>query len=48
MPVRSVQSLALKWASFDAKGITVRKETAAFDKPFVRKSAFVEIENFPY
>jgi hypothetical protein len=35
-------------ASFDAEGIRVFKETAAFDKPFVRKSAFVGTENFPH
>ena len=35
-------------ASFDAEGIRVLKEAAAFDKPFVKKSAFVGSENFPY
>jgi hypothetical protein len=34
-------------ASFDAEAIRVLKETATFDKPFVKKSAFVGIENFP-
>jgi hypothetical protein len=34
-------------ASFDAEAIRVLKETAVFDKPFVRKSAFVGTENPP-
>jgi|ERR1039458_4704867 hypothetical protein len=34
-------------ASFDSEAIRVSKETAAFDKPFVKKSAFVGIENLP-
>jgi hypothetical protein len=34
-------------ASFDAEAIRVLKETAAFDKPFVKKSAFVGTESFP-
>jgi hypothetical protein len=34
-------------ASLDAEAIRVLKETAAFDKPFVKKSAFVGIENLP-
>ena len=34
-------------ASFDAEAIRVLKETAVFDKPFVRKSAFVGTENLP-
>jgi hypothetical protein len=34
-------------ASIDAEVIRVLKETAAFDKPFVKKSAFVGTENFP-
>ena len=34
-------------ASFNAEALRVLKETAAFDKPFVKKSAFVGIENLP-
>jgi len=34
-------------ASLDVEVIRVLKETAAFDKPFVKKSAFVGTENFP-
>jgi hypothetical protein len=34
-------------ASFDAEAIRVLKETAVFDKLFVRKSAFVGTENLP-
>ena len=34
-------------ASVDAEAIRSLKETAAFDKPFVKKSAFVGTENFP-
>ena len=34
-------------ASFDAEVIRVLKETAAFDKSFVKKSAFVGTGNFP-
>jgi hypothetical protein len=34
-------------ACFDAEAIRVLKETAAFDKPFVRKSAFVGAGNLP-
>ena len=33
-------------ATLDAEGIRVLKETAIFDKPFVKKSAFLGIENF--
>jgi|SRR5580692_2488266 hypothetical protein len=35
-------------SSLDAEGIRVLKETAAFDKPFVKRSAFVGTENFPH
>jgi hypothetical protein len=35
-------------ATFDAEGIRVLKETAAFDKPFVKKSAFVGTLNLPH
>src|ERR1017187_6887099 len=34
-------------ASFNGEALRVLKETAAFDKPFVKKSAFVGIENLP-
>ena len=34
-------------AAFDADAIRVLKETAVFDKPFVRKSAFIGAENLP-
>jgi hypothetical protein len=34
-------------ASFDAEAIRVVKETAVFNKPFVKKSAFTGIESFP-
>ena len=34
-------------AAFDADAIRVLKETAVFDKPFVRKSAFVGTKNLP-
>jgi hypothetical protein len=35
-------------ATFDAEGIRVLKETATFDKPFVKKSAFVGTLNLPH
>ena len=35
-------------ASFNAEAVRVLKETATFDKPFVKKSAFVGTENFPH
>jgi len=34
-------------ASFDAEAIRVIKETAVFDKPFVKKCALTGIESFP-
>jgi hypothetical protein len=34
-------------ASFDAEAIRVIKETAVFDKLYVKKSAFTGIESFP-
>lgn len=34
-------------ASFDAEAIRVMKETAVFDKPFVKKSAWIGAENLP-
>ena len=47
-PLGSVLALSdFTGASFDAEGIRVFKETAAFDKPFVRKSAFVGTKNLP-
>jgi hypothetical protein len=47
-PVSSVLILSdFTGASFDEKAIRVLKETAVFDKPFVRKSAFVGTENLP-
>jgi len=47
-PLGSILALSdFTGASFDAEGIRVLKETAAFDKPFVRRSAFVGTENFP-
>jgi hypothetical protein len=48
-PLGSVLALSdFTGASFDAEGIRVLKESAAFDKPFVKKSAFVGTENFPH
>jgi hypothetical protein len=34
-------------ASFDEEAIRVMQQTAVFDKPYVKKSAFVGIENLP-
>jgi hypothetical protein len=34
-------------ASFDQEGIRVMKETAVFDKPYVKKSAWAGAENIP-
>jgi hypothetical protein len=34
-------------ASFDAEAIRVMQQTAVFDKPHVKKSAFVGTESFP-
>jgi hypothetical protein len=34
-------------ASFDQEAIRAMKEAAVFDKPFVKKSAWVGAENFP-
>jgi len=34
-------------ASFDAEAIRIMKETAVFDKPYVKKTAWVGAENFP-
>ena len=47
-PLGSVLALSdFTGASFDAEGIRVLKETAAFDKPYIKKSAFVGTESFP-
>jgi hypothetical protein len=35
-------------ASFDKEAIQVMKEAAVFDKPHVRKSAWMGAENFPH
>jgi hypothetical protein len=35
-------------ATLDVEGIRVLKETAAFDKPFVKKSALMGTLDFPY
>src|SRR5208282_2251599 len=34
-------------ASFDAEAIRVMKETAVFDKPYIKKTAWVGAESFP-
>jgi hypothetical protein len=34
-------------ASFDREAIRVMQQTAVFDKPYVKKSAFVGTEDFP-
>jgi hypothetical protein len=34
-------------ASFDEEAIRVMQQTAVFDKPYVKKSAFVGTESFP-
>jgi|ERR1017187_4253051 hypothetical protein len=34
-------------ASFDQEAIRVMKETAVFDKPYVKKSAWIGTESFP-
>jgi hypothetical protein len=34
-------------ATFDAEAMRVMKETAVFNKPYVKKAAFVGAENFP-
>jgi hypothetical protein len=34
-------------ASFDAEAIRTMKETAVFDKPYIKKSAWVGAENIP-
>jgi hypothetical protein len=35
-------------ASFDLEAVRIMKETAVFDKPYVKKSAWVGAENFPH
>jgi len=32
---------------FNEEGMRIMKETAVFDKPYVKKSAFVGVESFP-
>jgi hypothetical protein len=34
-------------ASFDQEAIRAKKETAVFDKPYIKKSAWVGAEDFP-
>jgi hypothetical protein len=34
-------------ASFDAEALRVMKETAVFDKPYVKKTAWIGAESFP-
>jgi hypothetical protein len=34
-------------ASFDEEALRVMKETAVFDKPFIRKTAWVGAKHFP-
>jgi hypothetical protein len=47
-PLGSVLKLSdFTGASLDAEGIRVMQETAAFDKPYIKKSAFVGTESFP-
>jgi hypothetical protein len=33
--------------TFDAESLSVMKESAVFDKPYVKKSAWIGAENFP-
>jgi hypothetical protein len=48
-PLRSILALTdFSGATFDAEGIRVLKETATFDKPFVKKSAFVGTLSLPH
>jgi hypothetical protein len=35
-------------AAFDAEVLRVMKETAVFDKPYIKKSAWVGTEEIPY
>lgn len=47
-PLGSVLILSdFRGASFDEAAIRVMQQTAVFDKPYVKKSAFVGAENFP-
>jgi hypothetical protein len=47
-PLASVLILSdFTGASFDGDAMQVMKETAVFDKPYVKKSAFVGTESFP-
>ena len=34
-------------ATFDAEAIRVMKETAVFDKPYIKKTAWIGAEDFP-
>ena len=47
-PLRSVLILAdFTGASFDQEAIRAMKEAAVFDKPYIKKSAWVGAEHFP-
>jgi hypothetical protein len=47
-PVGSVLILSdFTGASFDDEAIRVMQQTAVFDKPYIKKSAFVGTESFP-
>jgi len=47
-PLASVLILSdFTGASFDEEAIRVMQQTAVFDKPYIKKSAFVGTENFP-
>src|ERR1700674_4219210 len=47
-PLRSVLLLVdFTGASFDAEAIRVMKESAVFDKPYIKKSAWIGASNFP-
>ena len=49
LPVNSVLVLSdFTGASFDHDSIQAMKESAVFDKPYVKKSAWVGAENFPH
>ena len=48
LPLGSVLILSdFTGASFDAEAILVMQQTAVFDKPYIKKSAFVGAESFP-
>jgi hypothetical protein len=47
-PLRSVLLLVdFTGASFDAEAIRAMKESAVFDKPYIKKSAWIGASNFP-